>query len=139
MKYYLATHIVITFRFWRPKVGRDPKVGRNPPAENHCFKVPFSPRCQVKKLPNFLKVLTVLPYFTSAFPIVFWLVKIDERLHDGDLVFLIVGLLAKAFEADLLREVGSLLKMLNFSLVPFLQILTSAPIRRFMVSKVLTN
>jgi hypothetical protein len=44
---------------------------------------------------------------------------------------ILVGVLSTMFQVDLLREVSVLIKTSEYFLIPLVQILTSAPIKRF--------
>ncbi len=43
----------------------------------------------------------------------------------------LVGLLSTMFQVDLLREISVLIKTTEYFLIPLVQVLTSAPIKRF--------
>ena len=50
-----------------------------------------------------------------------------------------VGLLASKFEIGFLREVAATLKDFDFTFIPLIQILTSFPIRKFLLTTAIQN
>jgi len=72
---------------------------------------------------NTLKSRNKINAISMVGQVVSWIIKIWY--------FVLVGLLTAIFPIDLLREVSVLIKASSYFLIPFVQVLTSAPIMRY--------